>query len=102
MRISAPKSEVLFCRPRVDTGEITEEAYSEAALKELSVADLKEAAVGAVDAIKQVASSHSTYSHLLLTPSSRLPARCHAPPDAAPLDAPPPLTTRLAWLLPPC
>jgi len=38
MRISAPKSEVLFCRPRVDTGEITEEAYSEAALKELSVA----------------------------------------------------------------
>ena len=39
MRISAPKSEVLFCRPRVDTGEITEEAYSEAALKDGALAE---------------------------------------------------------------
>ncbi len=37
MKISAPKSEIMFVRPRVDTGEITAAAYVPAALKELDV-----------------------------------------------------------------
>lgn len=37
MRISAPKSEVLFCRPRVETGGIGADAYKDQALKELGV-----------------------------------------------------------------
>ena len=38
MEISAPKTEVMFCRQRVDTGEITAVAYGAAELKELNVA----------------------------------------------------------------
>jgi uncharacterized C2H2 Zn-finger protein len=37
MEISAPKSEIMFVRPRVDTGKITAEAYGAAELKELAV-----------------------------------------------------------------
>ena len=37
MEISVPKTEVLFCRPRVDTGAITAEAYGEEELKALDV-----------------------------------------------------------------
>jgi exonuclease III/alkylhydroperoxidase family enzyme len=37
MEISAPKTEVMFCRPRVDTGEITAEAYGEEELEALNV-----------------------------------------------------------------
>jgi hypothetical protein len=37
MEISAPKSEVMFVRPRVDTGSITAEDYSEEALKAIKL-----------------------------------------------------------------
>jgi hypothetical protein len=37
MEISAPKSEIMFVRPRVDTGKITAEAYGDAELKGLGV-----------------------------------------------------------------
>jgi hypothetical protein len=37
MDISAPKSKVLFCRPRIDTGPILPEDYTDAALKELDL-----------------------------------------------------------------
>jgi hypothetical protein len=37
MEISAPKSEVMFCRPRVDTGAIRPEDYSDAALKDINL-----------------------------------------------------------------
>jgi hypothetical protein len=37
MEISAPKSEIMFCRPRVNTGAITAEAYDADALQALYV-----------------------------------------------------------------
>jgi hypothetical protein len=37
MDISAPKSKVMFCRPRVDTGPILPEDYKDDALKELDL-----------------------------------------------------------------